>query len=26
VDISEGHESHNQGSNPIDLIWVILKD
>jgi hypothetical protein len=26
VDISEGHESHNEGSNPIDLIWVILKD
>lgn len=26
VDISEGHESHNEGSSPIDLIWVSLKD
>jgi hypothetical protein len=26
VEISEGHESHNEGSNPIDLIWVTLKD
>ena len=26
VDITEGHESHNEGSNPIDLIWVTLKD
>lgn len=26
VDISEGHESRNEGSQPIDLIWVTLKD
>lgn len=26
VDISEGHESRNEGSEPIDLIWVTLKD
>jgi len=26
VDIGEGHESHNEGSTPIDLIWVTLKD
>lgn len=26
VDIGEGHESRNEGSEPIDLIWVTLKD
>jgi quercetin dioxygenase-like cupin family protein len=26
IDISEGHESGNIGSQPIDLIWVTLKD
>jgi hypothetical protein len=26
VAITEGHESHNEGSQPIDLIWVTLKD
>ena len=26
VDISEGHQSRNEGSQPIDLIWVSLKD
>ena len=25
IDISEGHESGNIGTNPIDLIWVTLK-
>jgi hypothetical protein len=25
IDISEGHESGNIGSTPIDLIWVTLK-
>jgi predicted metal-dependent enzyme (double-stranded beta helix superfamily) len=25
IDISEGHESGNVGKNPIDLIWVTLK-
>jgi len=25
IDISEGHESRNIGTNPIDLIWVTLK-
>jgi predicted metal-dependent enzyme (double-stranded beta helix superfamily) len=25
IDISEGHESRNIGNNPIDLIWVTLK-
>ena len=26
IDISEGHESGNIGKEPIDLIWVTLKD
>jgi quercetin dioxygenase-like cupin family protein len=26
IDISEGHESGNAGKEPIDLIWVTLKD
>jgi quercetin dioxygenase-like cupin family protein len=26
IDISEGHESGNVGTEPIDLIWVTLKD
>jgi len=26
IDISEGHESGNVGKQPIDLIWVTLKD
>jgi len=26
VDIGEGHESRNEGTEPIDLIWVTLKD
>jgi quercetin dioxygenase-like cupin family protein len=26
IDISEGHESGNIGKQPIDLIWVTLKD
>jgi quercetin dioxygenase-like cupin family protein len=26
IDISEGHQSGNVGSEPIDLIWVSLKD
>lgn len=26
VDLSEGHESGNAGKEPIDLIWVTLKD
>ena len=26
IDISEGHESGNVGNQPIDLIWVTLKD
>ena len=26
IDISEGHESGNVGKEPIDLIWVTLKD
>jgi quercetin dioxygenase-like cupin family protein len=26
IDISEGHESRNIGAQPIDLIWVTLKD
>ncbi len=26
IDISEGHESGNVGREPIDLIWVTLKD
>ena len=26
IDISEGHESGNVGKQPIDLIWVSLKD
>ncbi len=26
VDIGEGHQSRNEGSEPIDLIWVTLKD
>ena len=26
IDISEGHESGNVGRQPIDLIWVTLKD
>lgn len=26
IDISEGHESGNVGQQPIDLIWVTLKD
>jgi quercetin dioxygenase-like cupin family protein len=25
IDISEGHESRNVGKNPIDLVWVTLK-
>jgi mannose-6-phosphate isomerase-like protein (cupin superfamily) len=25
IDISQGHESRNYGSEPIDLIWVTLK-
>ena len=26
IDISEGHESGNVGQQPIDLIWITLKD
>ncbi|HEX8782590.1 MAG TPA: hypothetical protein VF764_04415, partial [Steroidobacteraceae bacterium] len=26
IDISEGHESGNVGKQPIDLIWVTLKE
>lgn len=26
VDISVGHESHNAGKEPIELVWVTLKD
>jgi hypothetical protein len=26
IDISEGHESGNVGQQPIDLIWVTLKE
>jgi len=26
IDISEGHESGNVGPQPIDLIWVTLKE
>lgn len=25
IDIAEGHESHNIGTEPIDLVWVTLK-
>jgi hypothetical protein len=26
IDISEGHESGNVGPQPIDLIWITLKE
>jgi hypothetical protein len=26
IDISEGHESGNVGQQPIDLIWITLKE
>jgi hypothetical protein len=26
IDLSDGHESGNVGRQPIDLIWVTLKD
>jgi quercetin dioxygenase-like cupin family protein len=26
IDISVGHESHNSGKEPIELVWVTLKD